>query len=106
MHVLGLQLRLRERLGDEPVQDCEARRRIKIGVHGLGALGQRRARQVREQDLDVMHTDIRAQDDGALAAETIPARRAPAGRARDRIERCDPTQLAKVGQGGVDTGAR
>ena len=35
--------RLRERLGDEPVQNRESGRRVEIGLHGPGALGQRRS---------------------------------------------------------------
>ena len=43
VHVIGLQPRLRERLGDEPVQNRESGRRVEIGLHGPGALGQRRS---------------------------------------------------------------
>ena len=104
-HVVGPQPSPCERLGDEPVQDREPRRRVEIGLHVLRLLGQRRSRQVREQDLDVAHIDVRAQDDGALAAEPVASRRSSAGHAGDRLERGDPAQVAKVGQGGVDAGS-
>ena len=105
VHVVGAQPGPRERFGDEPVQDREPGRRVEAGLDVLGAPGQRRPRQIREQDLDVAHTDVSAQDDGALAAEPVSSRRSSAGHARDRLERGDPAQLAEVGQSGVDAGS-